>query len=155
MRSNNSTERAIFNFYTQLFRAMGSFSASLSSNYEVTTSQARVLGIIDQKPGLTLKEIVKAAHLNKGNCSSLCNTLAEKGLIERFRQSEDRRRVEHTLTAQGREVLDMFYKNLLHLQKPIFKELTEEEQDKLVESLQTVTRYLEQVENLVEDRLDF
>lgn len=155
MQADTTREKVIFDFYTQLFMTMGSFAASLNSNYSITASQARILRIIDLKPGLTLKEIVNTTHLNKGNCSSLCNTLAERGLIERARQSEDRRRVEHRLTEEGKETLEKFFSGLLDIQKPIFDSLSEEETAELMESIKYMTKYLNQVEDVVKDRINY
>ena len=70
----------------------------------LTAAQADALTVIGQAQPLSLKALGDLLIAEAGHPSRLVDRLVEAGLVERRAASDDRRRVELTLTAQGRRL---------------------------------------------------
>ncbi|MBB5855569.1 MarR family winged helix-turn-helix transcriptional regulator [Amycolatopsis umgeniensis] len=64
--------------------------------------------------GLTPGALLKAAMVTSGAITNRIDRMETKGLVERVRDSDDRRSVKIRLTAKGREVVDEVF--VLHLE---------------------------------------
>jgi DNA-binding MarR family transcriptional regulator len=71
----------------------------------LTGPQADALLVIDQTGPLSLKELGELLIAEAGHPSRLVDRLVEAGLVERRAAGEDRRRVELSLTPQGRRLV--------------------------------------------------
>jgi MarR family transcriptional regulator, organic hydroperoxide resistance regulator len=72
--------------------------------FGVTGQQRLMIRCIGKYPGLTLGQLATHFHLDPGTVSNAIDRLEEKGLLERRRPLQDRRRVTVGLTAFGRKV---------------------------------------------------
>src|SRR5688500_17252746 len=70
----------------------------------LTGAQADALLVIERAAPLSLKELGELLIAESGHPSRLVDRLVAAGLVERRAASDDRRRVELTLTAAGRRV---------------------------------------------------
>jgi len=70
----------------------------------VTAAQADVISVIGQAGTLSLKELGELVIAESGHPSRLVDRLVDAGLVERVPGSEDRRRVDLSLTARGRRL---------------------------------------------------
>ena len=70
----------------------------------VTAGQASLLGWIDQRPGITGRELADAERISAPGMSAHLDRLEAEGLIVRTRGT-DRRRVGITLSPEGARVL--------------------------------------------------
>jgi len=70
----------------------------------LTGAQADVVAVIGQAGTLSLKELGELVIAEAGHPSRLVDRLVEAGIVERVPGSDDRRRVELSLTARGRRL---------------------------------------------------
>src|SRR5688500_2753385 len=70
----------------------------------LTAAQADALVVIGQAGPLSLNELGELLIAEAGHPSRLVDRLVEAGLVERRPATDDRRRVELTLTARGRKL---------------------------------------------------
>jgi MarR family transcriptional regulator, organic hydroperoxide resistance regulator len=77
--------------------------AELLRSAGLTAAQAEVLAVLrDAGRPLTVREIGERLVCESGSPSRLVASLVEAGLLARATRPDDRRAVEHTLTAEGR-----------------------------------------------------
>ena len=70
----------------------------------ITAAQADALAVIGQAGPISLRELGELLIAEAGHPSRLVDRLVEAGLVERRGSAEDRRRVELSLTAEGRRL---------------------------------------------------
>lgn len=70
----------------------------------LTAAQADALAVIGQAGSLSLRELGELVIAEGGHPSRLVDRLVDAGLVERATAGEDRRRVELSLTADGRRM---------------------------------------------------
>jgi DNA-binding MarR family transcriptional regulator len=70
----------------------------------ITAAQADALVVIGRAQPLSLKELGELLIAEAGHPSRLVDRLVEAGLVERLVADDDRRRVELSLTADGRRL---------------------------------------------------
>jgi len=70
----------------------------------LTGPQADALAVIGQAGSLSLKELGELLIAEGGHPSRLVDRLVDAGLVERRTAGDDRRRVDLSLTAEGRRV---------------------------------------------------
>ena len=67
--------------------------------------QARVLHFLGQNPGASLSEVAEFVGLTMPSTSKLVQRLVSQGVVERRDGSDDRRRINLSLTEQGQTAL--------------------------------------------------
>ncbi|HEY3500919.1 MAG TPA: MarR family winged helix-turn-helix transcriptional regulator [Polyangiaceae bacterium] len=72
--------------------------------FGVTGQQRLMIRCVGKYPGMTPSQLAGHFHLDPGTVSIAVDRLEEKGLLERRRSPQDRRRVTLGLTALGRKV---------------------------------------------------
>jgi MarR family transcriptional regulator, organic hydroperoxide resistance regulator len=98
----SSTEvlRRLWELNHQLERA----SRLTEALFGVTGQQRLMIRCVGKYPGLSLGQLAAHFHLDPGTVSTAIDRLEEKGLLERRRSPQDRRRVSVGLTALGRKI---------------------------------------------------
>lgn len=71
----------------------------------VTEQQWRVMRVLDERGMMDPKEIAEAACLLNPSLTRIMQLLEKKGLISRKGHPEDRRRVQVSITEEGRKML--------------------------------------------------
>ena len=71
----------------------------------VSMSNLHVLSMLERHGAMTMSRIAEALDVSFSNATGLIDRMAERGLIERSRDDEDRRLVRVALTPAGRSVL--------------------------------------------------
>lgn len=72
--------------------------------FGVTGQQRAMIRCVGKYPGMTPSQLATYFHLDPGTVSIAVDRLEEKGLLERRRSPQDRRRITLGLTALGRKV---------------------------------------------------
>lgn len=106
-------------------------------------SHGDILACLYQKERLTMKEIADAIHRTKPTVTVLVNKLVELGLVKKLQAPEDCRVVYVELTAQGKELQQLFEKISADLVSRVFQNMEQEEIKKLESSLQKILDNLE------------
>lgn len=76
--------------------------AEALQTYDITPSQAEVIGLLSDHGSLSLLELGRRLICEGGSPSRLVDGLVQAGLVDRKLATEDRRRVELSLTRAGK-----------------------------------------------------
>jgi DNA-binding MarR family transcriptional regulator len=71
----------------------------------ITSRQATLLSLIQEQPGLSLRELARLERISAPSLSAHVDRLESAGLIVRVRSGADRRRVGLELTSAGTELI--------------------------------------------------
>jgi MarR family transcriptional regulator, lower aerobic nicotinate degradation pathway regulator len=100
-----------------------------------------VLALLDEGARDTQAAIADALQLDRGTLVGLLDSLQQRGLIERQRDPNDRRRHIVTLTAAGRSQLATFRTIISNLSREFLGPLDESERAGLLDVLLRVARH--------------
>jgi DNA-binding MarR family transcriptional regulator len=89
-----------------LVGALARSARSVERRTGVTTAQIFVLRQLAERDGLSLGEIASRTLTRQSTVSVVVTRLVKQGLVRRDRALDDRRRLELSLTAAGRRVLE-------------------------------------------------
>jgi DNA-binding MarR family transcriptional regulator len=89
----------------RILRATELNSRLLASRTGLTTSQFIILQIVAREGKVLPSAVAKSAGLTQATVTSLVDKLAGHGLVNRRRDTEDRRRIWIEVTAAGRDAL--------------------------------------------------
>jgi MarR family transcriptional regulator, lower aerobic nicotinate degradation pathway regulator len=89
----------------QLSFAVQGALGRIAAGYDMSIVQARLLGILrDRSP--TINDLAKFLQLDKSSVTGLVDRAQERGLVRRMPSAVDRRRVQVTITAAGRDLVN-------------------------------------------------
>jgi len=127
----------------RIIRAVDLYSRSLIQKYRLTGPQLVVLkAIADGRPS-SIGEIARAVHLSQATVTGILDRLETHDLVTRARSPEDRRRVIVTLSPKAVEKLRSAPPLLQEHFRQRFLELEEEEQARILASLEQVVSLME------------
>lgn len=86
----------------QLNHALEKLSSRMVKRIGVTAQQRLIIRCIGKYPGMPAGQLATVLHVDPGTVSAALNRLETKGLVERRRDSRDKRRAFLGLTAKGR-----------------------------------------------------
>ena len=115
------------------FRTANVFKAKGSPSY----AQQRMLRMIAAEDGISQKEMQTRLAITPASLSELLNKLAEKGLVIRTRDENDRRRIRLSLTDKGRQAIDVLASAK---DEELFAALNQEERAQLRQLLEKLER---------------
>jgi MarR family transcriptional regulator, lower aerobic nicotinate degradation pathway regulator len=88
----------------QLTFAVQGALGRIAAGHDMSIVQARLLGILrDRSP--TINELARLLQLDKSSVTGLVDRAQERGLVQRTASTSDRRSVQVTITAGGRELV--------------------------------------------------
>lgn len=94
---------------------------------------------------ISMTELSQALNLEKASITSIADKLVKHGYIESKRSSEDRRVYNLTLTDEGKKFADDFDAKHHEFLKFKFNKFTDEELDKLFDSIVYITDMFEEL----------
>ena len=78
----------------------------IRKSFSLSRIEITIISFLHNNPGLdTAGDIAEYRMLSKGNVSQSVEALIQKGYLERFPDSEDRRRIHLSLTAHASEIV--------------------------------------------------
>lgn len=87
-----------------------------------------VWNLLEENPeGTTLKRLAEELKLTPGTVSGLVDSLVRRGTLSRVQGSDDRRKVNISLTPESRRMIDGIVARMNETAKELFSCLTEEE----------------------------
>lgn len=148
-----------YNSYTQLeekMKIMGQFfseyfrrtmnSSVMNDKGDFTLLELKGLSaFVDVDGEYTMSELSKNAHLPLPNISAIVDRFEKSGIAERRRDTRDRRVVRVKLTDRGKKMLYAFIENRTAELERTLGKLSEEDRQKLFESLETALRILQKI----------
>lgn len=101
----------------------------LLSGIRLYRGQAPVLLLLEEKEGLTQKDIVKKLKIKPSTVTLILRRMEKRGLIKREKDSIDKRFSRIYLTKEGRKLIIKLKEVFNILEKECFMEFSEEEKD--------------------------
>lgn len=98
-------ELRILQSLRRIIRAVDMHSYKLSSQYKITGPQLGCLIALKEEKSLTIAQLAKKVYLSPSTLVGIIDRLEEKGLVQRKRDSSDRRRVQIHVTAPGADLI--------------------------------------------------
>jgi len=127
----------------RVIRAIDLRSKQLSKDVGLTGPQLLVMINLNKQPGIMVRQIADSITLSPATITSILDRLEVKGLVNRVRSTEDKRRVEVFLTEQGQDTLA---DAPLPLQEHFinrFSKLKDWEQSQLVSAMQRIASMMD------------
>jgi DNA-binding MarR family transcriptional regulator len=92
-----------------LRNALSARSIAVSAPHGLPTGSLTVLALIAANPGSSQSALAKRAGLNKSALVGIVDQLEARGLIERDRVANDRRRYQVSVTAEGERTMQTLF----------------------------------------------
>lgn len=129
---------------TSIKRAMHGKSYQCTSGKSLSTGQLMILFAIKHHGPISGQELAVRLAMTPGGVSQLVETLVEDNLVERTTKPQDRRVQELTLTELGEAEVASIETERLAIIRHATKELTDNELQQLVRTLQKIQRAMQQ-----------
>ena len=113
---------------------------NIPQNSDLKLSQLKALYAFRDKDCITMKEFAMNLGVKFPNMTMIVDGLEHEGIVDRERGQEDRRKVYVSLTNRGKEIRNSFLAQRGRIAEDIFANITEQERDLLLESLENVCR---------------
>ncbi|MEQ9142844.1 MAG: MarR family winged helix-turn-helix transcriptional regulator [Parvibaculaceae bacterium] len=137
----NKSETALIAL-RQILRAADMNARRLAKQSELTPSQFMILQILGRNDEMVPSAIAREVSLTQATVTSLIDKLERRRLVERRRDTQDRRRVLIDLTDAGRETLAQAPDTLQDQFVAKFSKLEEWEQTFVISALERVALIL-------------
>ena len=127
---NNTTIQELIDRYVSVSFRVHKKAESLIKGQigdELTNDQHYILSYISQSEECTSSELADAFEVNKSAITAIINRMAERGLIERTRDQNDRRVVYLTLTDAGKTLYQTCQEKIEQLVESIITQFDEVE----------------------------
>ena len=112
--TNTTTEEALDRFWENVpplwGQVRGHIRHAATEEFRIGIEQFQVLRLIRAGKG-SVSEIAAARNISRPAVSQAVDALANRGLLTRTQDSEDRRHMELALTRSGDELLDAVFEN--------------------------------------------
>ncbi|HEY0294110.1 MAG TPA: MarR family transcriptional regulator [Bordetella sp.] len=109
---------------------------------ELPLGEARCLAAIGRFAPLSVKDLARAANLDKGQASRSAKSLAERGLVDKAASATDARGVLLTLTPAGADMYERVIRLIEARNREIFGCLSPAEREHLGRALDRIARHL-------------
>jgi MarR family 2-MHQ and catechol resistance regulon transcriptional repressor len=106
------------------------------SGSNLTAPQAKVVFCLGATDGLPCSEITARTLITKGTLTGVIDRLEEKGLVQRWSDSDDARKIIVDLTRLGQRVFEREYPRYLAQLKPRFEPFSERDLSQAVALLE-------------------
>jgi MarR family 2-MHQ and catechol resistance regulon transcriptional repressor len=137
-----AAETRALNAFIKLMRATNSLGGNLSRNLaaeaDLTMSQFAVLEALLHLGTLSQGDICGKLLLSGSNITTVIDNLEKRNLVRRERRKDDRRVVEVSLTAKGRELIEHLFPAHARRITRLFSALSSKQQDQLAALCRTL-----------------
>lgn len=126
----------------QIIRAIDLRSKKLNKEFGLTSPQLLLMRTIKHSPKLTIRQLSKDTNMSQATATSILDRLESRELVQRERDTADKRKVHVLITAKGDAVLNQAPKLLNEDFVEKFKQLDPWEQTLILSSLQRVSEMM-------------
>lgn len=113
---------------------------------ELTNDQHYILRYISQTKECTSSELADAFEVNKSAITAIINRMADRGLIERTRDQNDRRVVYLTLSEEGNTLYQSCQEKIEQLVRSIITQFDEAEISQFIHTYEKASAYFREDE---------
>jgi DNA-binding MarR family transcriptional regulator len=142
MRQNSDITESILIALRQVIRAIDQHSHNLVQSHGLTGPQALLLTEIVRRGALTGSELAKHASLSQATVTDIVKRLEGRGLLERTRDTVDKRRQLLKATDQGELLIKQSVPLLQDRFQARLADLKDWEQTQLLASLQRIAEMM-------------
>jgi len=132
------------NMFVQLFKKMVK-SSSNSVGVRFSPSQMRAMAAFHEDREYRMGELSKIAQVTMPFMTEMVDGLVRDGILERVRDSTDRRVVKVKLSGHGRNIHKQFVKTRSREMESIFAKLDRKDQTELLKSLQKMSEIFKKI----------
>lgn len=127
----------------RVIRAIDLHSKYLVKTTSVTGPQLRLLQLMEEEGHLTISDLTKKMSLSQATVTTIMDRLENRGLIERIRSANDKRKVHPRLTEAAKAILATNPKPMQDSFVRKFDALKSWEQSMIIASIQRVAEMMD------------
>ncbi|GAB6458777.1 MarR family transcriptional regulator [Bacillus cereus group sp. MYBK71-2] len=110
------------------------------------SSEVHCIEYIENNTDSNVTQLAEAFYVTRGAISRMTKKLIQKGLIESYQKSENKKEIYFRLTEQGKEIYKIhedLHKEFQERDKAVFEQVTEEEFDSIISFVEKYSRHLD------------
>ncbi|MBS9803178.1 MarR family transcriptional regulator [Bacillus cereus] len=110
------------------------------------SSEVHCIEYIENNADSNVTQLAEAFYVTRGAISRMTKKLIQKGLVESYQKSENKKEIYFRLTEQGKEIYKIhedLHKEFQERDKAVFEQVTEEEFDSIIRFVEQYSRHLD------------
>lgn len=128
--------------YPLLMRRMGRLRSLVHEGMDLTYNQYKTLLTIADRGECSLGDLARELGVAMSSASQMVDRLVGEGLVERNPDEANRRQVIIRLTDNGEALISRLRQGIIDGYRRVLAKMSEEEQEELVGSFETIARLL-------------
>ncbi|PHG55013.1 MarR family transcriptional regulator [Bacillus wiedmannii] len=110
------------------------------------SSEVHCIEYIENNADSNVTQLAEAFYVTRGAISRMTKKLIQKGLVESYQKSENKKEIYFRLTEQGKEIYKIheeLHKEFQERDKAVFEQVTESEFDSIISFVEKYSRHLD------------
>ncbi|MED2041097.1 MarR family transcriptional regulator [Bacillus wiedmannii] len=110
------------------------------------SSEVHCIEYIENNADSNVTQLAEAFYVTRGAISRMTKKLIQKGLVESYQKSENKKEIYFRLTEQGKEIYKIheeLHKEFQERDKAVFEQVTESEFDSIIRFVEKYSRHLD------------
>ncbi|KUF31728.1 MarR family transcriptional regulator [Bacillus sp. G3(2015)] len=110
------------------------------------SSEVHCIEYIENNADSNVTQLAEAFYVTRGAISRMTKKLIQKGLVESYQKSENKKEIYFKLTEQGKEIYKIhenLHKEFQERDKAVFEQVTEEEFDSIISFVEKYSKHLD------------
>ena len=110
------------------------------------SSEVHCIEYIENNADSNVTQLAEAFYVTRGAISRMTKKLIQKGLVESYQKSENKKEIYFKLTEQGKEIYKIhenLHKEFQERDKAVFEQVTEEEFNSIISFVEKYSRHLD------------
>ena len=140
--SKLSFEAVVMKGFKEIDAFFSAFFDEFSEAYGLSSVQIKAIMEVKLNKAISMKDLCGKLEMSKSNLSPICKKLEGAKFLKKTRDYHDQRIVNLELTEKGEEVVDAIRKRLEEKLEPVFCNLTDDEKNKVLESVSIILEKL-------------
>lgn len=143
----NKQEQVMLNFRDLFNKLVWINKSKMESSLQgYKPSEVHCIEFIEKNVDSNVTKLAESMYMTKGAISKLTKKLIEKGLIEDYQKTNNKKEVFFKLTQQGRVVFDIhekLHKEFQERDESVFNHVTEEQFDHMLNFIELYSKHLD------------
>ncbi len=110
------------------------------------SSEVHCIEYIENNADSNVTQLAEAFYVTRGAISRMTKKLIQKGLVESYQKSENKKEIYFRLTEEGKEIYKIhenLHKEFQERDKAVFEQVTEEEFNSIISFVEKYSRHLD------------
>ena len=117
----------IFNMFKEMSKRLYKFEREVGKDVGLNNSETKVIVCLNEKPGLTHKELGEVCNADKAAMSRILNKMEQKELILSNHDSNNRKTLHNKLTEHGKKIAERIKEMHRKHSEKYFSKLSQQE----------------------------